>query len=196
MSDRRDDLLAAAARRFIAVGISKTTMEDIAAEARAGKATLYRYFANKDAVVDALIEREADRFVRTVGAAADGHDATTDRLEAAFVAGVRFFVLHPILTKGRDEEPGVILPRVTATGGPVVEAGLALFAELVEEGMATGDLRRVDPRAAAEMILRLILSYFTFPPMVVAVDEDEAARRFARSLVAGGLRADRVAITT
>ncbi|MGH3440615.1 MAG: TetR/AcrR family transcriptional regulator [Nitriliruptorales bacterium] len=196
MSDRRDDLLAAAARRFIAVGISKTTMEDIAREARAGKATLYRYFGNKEAVVDALVEREAERFVGNVTAAAQSHDTTLDRLEAAFVAGVRFFVRHPVLTKGRDEEPGLILPRVTATGGPVVEAGLALFAELVEEGMAAGDLRPVEPRPAAEMLLRLILSYFTFPPMVVAVDDDEAARAFARSLVAGGLRSEPAAATT
>lgn len=193
MTDRREELLAAAARRFIAVGISKTTMQDVAHEARAGKATLYRYFANKDAVVDALVEREAERFVRTVSAAAEAHEGTLDRLEAAFLAGVRFFVRHPVLTKGRDEEPGIILPRVTATGGPVVEAGIALFAELIEEGIATGDLRRVDPRAAAEMVLRLILSYFTFPPMVVEVDEDEQARAFARSLVAGGLRAEPVA---
>jgi AcrR family transcriptional regulator len=186
--DRRRDLLVAAGRRFVEVGISATTMEDIAREARAGKATLYRYFANKDAVIDALLAREADRFARTLREAADEHEHAADRIEAAFVAGVRFFVDHPVLTRGRDEEPGVLLPRVTANGGPLVAHGLALFEELIAEGVERRELRRVDPAVAAEATMRLILSYFTFPPMHVAVDDPVQARAFAHALVAGGLR--------
>ena len=169
--DRRADLLVAAARRFVAVGISKTTMEDIAREARAGKATLYRHFGNKAAVVDALLEREAARFEHELRAAAAERQDAVGRIEAAFVTGVGFFITHPILTKGRDEEPGLLLPRITADGGPLVERGLDLFTELVEAGIADQELREVDARAAAEMIMRLVLSYFAFPPMHVQVDD-------------------------
>jgi AcrR family transcriptional regulator len=187
--DRREDLLAAAARRFVAVGIRKTTMEDIAREATAGKATLYRHFANKDAVIDALLEREAARLDRRLRAAADEQDDASRRLEAAFVAGVGFFVDHPVLTKGRDEEPGILLPRITANGGPLVRRGMELFTALIAEGIAAGELREVDPAAAAEVIMRLILSYFSFPPMHVRVDDPVEASAFAHALVAGGLRA-------
>ena len=186
--DRREDLLAAAARRFVAVGIRKTTMEDIAREARAGKATLYRHFANKDAVIDALLVREAERFRRVLYRAAAGREDAAGRIEDAFLAGVRFFVDHPVMTKGRDEEPGVLLPRITANGGPLVQQGLALFTDLIAEGVASGELRTVEPPAAAEVIVRLILSYFSFPPMYVRVDDDAEARAFAHALVAGGLR--------
>ena len=185
---RREDLLVAAARRFVAVGIRKTTMEDIAREARAGKATLYRHFANKDAVIDALLAREAARLDHQLRVAAAGADDAASRIEAAFVAGVRFFVEHPVLTKGRDEEPGLLLPRITSNGGPVVERALELFTELIGSGVEAGELRLVDPRAAAEVVVRLILSYFCFPPMHVQVDDPEEARAFAHALVAGGLR--------
>ena len=141
--DRRADLLVAAARRFVAVGISKTTMEDIAREARAGKATLYRHFGNKAAVVDALLEREAARFEHELRAAAAERQDAVGRIEAVFVTGVGFFITHPILTKGRDEEPGLLLPRITAHGGPLVERGLDLFTELVEAGIADQELREV-----------------------------------------------------
>lgn len=188
-SDRRSDLLTAAARRFVAVGIRKTTMEDIAREARAGKATLYRYFANKDAVLDALLEREAERLERRLREAGSSDATVAERIEAAFVAGVDFFVGHPVLTKGRDEEPGLLLPRITANRGPLVEMLLGLFAGLIAEGVDSGELRRVQPRAAAEVIVRLILSYFSFPPMEVRVDDPAEARAFAHALVAGGLRA-------
>ena len=188
-TDRREDLLAAAGHRFVTVGIRRTTMEDIAREARAGKATLYRHFGNKDAVIDALLEREGERFTRALRRGAAGHTTVPGRIEGAFLAGVRFFVEHPILTKGRDEEPGIILPRITAGGGPLVMRGMELFTDLIAEGVASGELRRVDPPAAAEVIVRLILSYFSFPPMHVRVDDPEEAETFARGLVAGALTA-------
>lgn len=187
--DRRTDLLAAAGRRFVASGIQRTTMEDIAREAKAGKATLYRYFSNKDAVVDALLEREAGRLARELRSAAEEHERAPERIEAAFLAGVRFFVEHPVLVRGRDEEPGLLLPRVTANGGPLVVQGLELFEGLIAVGVASGELRQVEPRAAAEVVVRLMLSYFTFPPMYVRVDDPEQARLFAHRLVAGGLAA-------
>ena len=186
---RREDLLTAAARRFVAVGIRRTTMEDIAREATAGKATLYRHFSNKDAVIDALLAREAERFTRVLGRAVAGRTDAGAKVEAAFLAGVRFFLEHPVLTKGRDEEPGILLPRITANGGPVVRHGLALFTTLIEEGVASGEFRRVDPPAAAEVVMRLILSYFSFPPMHVRVDDPSEAQAFAHGLVAGALRA-------
>lgn len=185
--DRREDLLAAAARRFVAVGIRKTTMEDIAAEAGAGKATLYRHFANKDAVIDALLAREAGRLERRLRAAADEHADAAARIEAAFLVGVDFFLQHPVLTKGRDEEPGMLLGRITADGGPLVVKGLDLLEDLVIEGIDAGRLRDVDARAAAEVIMRLVLSYFAFPPMHVRVDDPAQAREFAHALVAGNL---------
>ena len=191
-TDRREDLLAAAARRFVAVGIRKTTMEDIAREARAGKATLYRHFGNKDAVIDALLEREAERFVRALERGARGHGSVAGEIEGAFLAGVRFFVEHPVLTKGRDEEPGILLPRITAGGGPLVQRGLELFSGLIAAGVDSGELRRVDPAAAAEVVVRLILSYFSFPPIYVRVDDPAEAATFAEALVAGGLRAPTV----
>ncbi|MFA9445718.1 TetR/AcrR family transcriptional regulator [Egicoccus sp. AB-alg6-2] len=188
--DRREDLLAAAARRFVATGIRRTTMEDVAREARAGKATLYRHFANKDALLDALLEREADRLDRRLRSAVAERDDAAGRIEAAFVAGVTFFVTHPVMTRGRDEEPGILLPRITANGGPLVRRGLELFTGLLADGVADGELRPVDPPAAAEVIMRLMLSYFSIPPLYVRVDDEDEARAFARALVAGGFRAD------
>ena len=190
--DRREDLLAAAARRFVAVGLRKTTMEDIAREAGAGKATLYRHFSNKDAVIDALLDREAERFGRELEVAAGAHADAPTRIEAAFLAGVGFFVEHPVLTKGRDEEPGLLLPRITANGGPLVQRGFALFTELIAAGVDSGELRPVEPPAAAEVVVRLILSYFSFPPMHVRVDDPDEAQRFAHGLVAGALRRPQV----
>lgn len=163
-------------------------MEDIAREAGAGKATLYRHFANKDAVIDALLEREVSRLERRLEAAVAAEDDAAGRIEAAFVTGVDFLVTHPVLTRGRDEEPASLLPRITADGGPLVRMGLGLLERLIVDGIAAGELRRVDAPAAAEVIMRLVLSYFTLPPMHVRVEDPAQARALARAIIAGGLR--------
>jgi AcrR family transcriptional regulator len=52
---RRSAMLAAAARLFEAQGYARTTFEEIAAEARVGVATVYKYFGSKQGVVEALL---------------------------------------------------------------------------------------------------------------------------------------------
>jgi AcrR family transcriptional regulator len=187
-SSRREDLLAAAATCFVNAGLRKTTMEDVAREAGAGKATLYRYFANKDALIDALLEREGQRFQRRLQRSVDTAGSALGGLEEAFVAGIRFFTEHPVLTRGRDEDPALLLERVTASRGPLVDAGLAWFASQVADGQRAGQIRpEVQPRVVAEVLMRLVLSYFTFPPMVLRPDDDREIHRLAREIVVRGL---------
>lgn len=184
---RREDLLAAAARRFVDVGLRRTTMEDIAREAGAGKATLYRHFANKSDLIDALLVREGERLRRRLTRAYDERDGVLPGIEDAFLTGVRFLVDHPVLARGRDEEPAMLLERVTAHQGPLVEAALDWFADVIAQGMDDGEIREVEPRWAAEVLVRLMLSWFAFPPMAIPVHDPAQARIFAHDLIADGL---------
>lgn len=184
---RAGDLLDAAARRFVAVGIGKTTMEDIAREAGAGKATLYRYFPNKQAVVDALVARENARFERALRAAAEGADTAAAKVEAVFLDALAFLRTHPMLTKSLAEEPHVLLPYLTLDSGPVVQSGMQLFVEIVEDGIATGEFREVRAEWAAETLFRLVMSFYTLPPLAISIDDPVQVREYARGLVAGGL---------
>lgn len=184
---RRDDLLAAAARRFIETGLRKTTMEDIAREAGAGKATLYRHFSNKSDLIDALLVGEGERLRRRLNRAYEGREGVLPGLEDAFLTGVRFLVEHPVLTRGRDEEPAMLLERVTAHQGPLVEAALDWFAQVVQDGIDAGEVREVEPRWAAEVLVRLMLSWFAFPPMAIPVHDPARAGVFAHALITEGL---------
>ena len=52
-------ILEAAREELSAYGLRRTTLDDIAARAGVGRATLYRRFANRDTLLAALVAREA-----------------------------------------------------------------------------------------------------------------------------------------
>lgn len=55
----RDNLVNAARQLFTRFGFEKTTMNEIAMEARKGKSSLYYYFTSKEEVFQAVVEYEA-----------------------------------------------------------------------------------------------------------------------------------------
>ncbi|MEM1078658.1 MAG: helix-turn-helix domain-containing protein [Pseudomonadota bacterium] len=61
-----DRILIAAFRLFFRRGYSRVRMEEIAAEARVTKRTLYNHFSSKDALIGAVLERQADLTLDTV----------------------------------------------------------------------------------------------------------------------------------
>jgi len=56
--DRRARILDAAEHCFVRSGFHRTTMQDIAAEAKMSPGNLYRYFPSKDAMAAGLAERD------------------------------------------------------------------------------------------------------------------------------------------
>lgn len=57
-NDVREQIIDAATRLYAKYGLKKTTMEDIAAEAGKGKATLYYYFKSKYDVFSSVIDQQ------------------------------------------------------------------------------------------------------------------------------------------
>ncbi|MHB2154912.1 TetR/AcrR family transcriptional regulator [Calditrichota bacterium GD2] len=58
LSDKKKFILEIAQSLFAHFGLSKTTIEDIARKAHMGKASIYYYFANKEAIFKEVIEKE------------------------------------------------------------------------------------------------------------------------------------------
>lgn len=57
---RQDDIIAAARRCFRNSGFHAASMSQIAAEAKLSVGQIYRYFANKDAIIEEMIRRIID----------------------------------------------------------------------------------------------------------------------------------------
>lgn len=183
----REAILAGAARRFVAVGVTKTTMAEIAAEAGTTKPTLYKRFPDKTAVVDALVRRETSAFTARLAAASATAESAGEGLVEAFVAAVSWLDRHPFLRKSLALEPALLLPYLTTRGGPVLDAGQRAFHELVARGLAGGELRSTDPALVAEVWFRLVLSYALTPDAGPRRRNPAHLRALARDVLLGAL---------
>src|SRR5436189_2765363 len=72
---RNHELLVAAAREVFAERGVEASLEEIARRAGVGVGTLYRHFATRDALVEAVFERRIGEFVAVAEAAAAEPDA-------------------------------------------------------------------------------------------------------------------------
>src|SRR5260221_13767781 len=75
-------------------GLAKTTVDDIAREAGCSRATLYRYFDGKPAIVRAALLSERDRVVDAVVSAGRAAPTFADAVVAVVVTGARELRTH------------------------------------------------------------------------------------------------------
>ena len=87
MKDEKDNVILTAARRlFGRYGLRKTTVDEIAREARVGKGTIYNYYKSKEEVFQAVVEEEAQIFKNEIKKAVDSQNTPEKKLRAYVIS--------------------------------------------------------------------------------------------------------------
>lgn len=180
-----ETILDAALEEFLAYGLRRTNVDAVARRAGVSRATLYRRFDGKDALVQAVLVRECRRFFASIAAATADLPTVAERLIEGFVVGVRYARKDPLLNRLLASDPEALLPYLTTSGTLVVAVARDF---LVQQGKARhGGLPRVagrDPAGVAEIFVRLAISFTLTPRSVIPLDTDQAVRAFARDYLA------------
>lgn len=137
---------------FRRLGYQKTAVADIARECGMSPANVYRFFASKSAINEAIARRLLDGLVAEVEAITSGNGSAESRLRRAICTlhqrDITLFFqekrLHDMVTAAMTEHWGVI--------ERFIEAILVVWTRLIAEGMARGEFRPMDPAHAAFMI--------------------------------------------
>jgi TetR/AcrR family transcriptional regulator len=162
-------ILAAAEQHFAAQGLAGARTEEIAMAAHANKAMLYYYFGNKRRLHRAVLEN----LLRQLRAAVFSVPQRSLPPRERFFAGVSgyfdFLATHP-------NYPRLVQRQAMEAGRGfdwmVKEFFRPLhqeFARMVEEGVARGEFRHVDPDQTALMTLQMTTSYFAAAPILSRV---------------------------
>ena len=181
MSER---ILDAALELIAASGLHNLTMDDVAARARVGRMTVYRRFGDRDTLIDSLAIREVQRCLRELDAAVDRADPIADQIADGFSAALRLIRDHPLLDRFARHEPETALEALNADGGMIFALSRGFTAGLLREAQDRGEVGDLDADQAAEILVRLGVSFVLIPTSVLPLADDERARDLARSLIA------------
>lgn len=101
-------ILEAALEQFAILGISRTSLTDIARRAGVDRATVYRRVGDLSAVTTAALALEGQRLIDQIRADTDAF-AGIERGEHAFVATVLRMRNHPIVTRALEVDRAAAL---------------------------------------------------------------------------------------
>jgi AcrR family transcriptional regulator len=174
-------ILTGALSQFEDFGVRRTTMEDVARGAGVARVTVYRRFATKEHLVEAVVLWEAQRFFAELEAATARFASVEDRIVEAFAHTLAAAREQRLLNRLLRTEPEALLPHLTTGGGSVLNAGRAFLARQMKLAGTDVPPREVD--AVAELVARLVLSFLLTPESVVKLEHPREARRFARRYI-------------
>jgi AcrR family transcriptional regulator len=164
-------------------GLAKTTVDDIAREAGCSRATLYRYFDGKSAIVRAAVVAELDRVTAALIDAGRAEATFADSVVAVVVRGTREVRAHDALQFLLAHEPEAVLGHLAFVPGDRVLVA-------VGDAIAPAFDRWLTPERctrAGEWIARLVRAYALMPDPPVDLADPTAARAFLNTLVLPGL---------
>jgi AcrR family transcriptional regulator len=182
-ADVRERLLQAGYDCVARWGLAKTTVEDVAREARMSRATVYRYFpGGREELVSAVVAWEFARFfLRLYEEVADAA-SLEEVMERGLMFAHRALVGHEVLQRMLVTEPETLLPRMTIEANQTQELVAAFLTPyLVRHGMREGD----ELEAAADFLARMVLSYIGSPGRWDLEDPDQVALLVRCELLAG-----------
>lgn len=169
------------------LGLRHLSVGEVARRAGVSRGSVYRYFADRDALIDAVLERVAERFV------AGSRPAVARRRSLAAQVGeaavfIREHVDDEQLTLPLGEEDSILAILLTARSSSLVERWVEFWQPFLARAAARGEIREgLDHQAAAEWIVRLLLSLVLMPSVAVDLDDPEAVRHFVQSYIVRGL---------
>jgi TetR/AcrR family transcriptional repressor of uid operon len=177
-------ILDAALETAAAYGVRGLTMDEVARRAGLGRMTVYRRFGTKTELLDALAVRECRRCLAEIGAAVDLDAPAVDQVVDGFAAAIGVARGHPLLVRLSRLERESLLATLGSGDGELIMMMRAFLRPLIVRARRRGQIRRVNPDQAAELLVRIGLSVLLLPESVVALDDRRATRRFARELLA------------
>jgi AcrR family transcriptional regulator len=176
----RERILDAAAECLLAEGLTARLHAAIAEQAGISRPTVYKYVGDQAAIVNAILERELDRFFDAVVPILRRSDDLEAHLIDAIVFVVDYARGHVLLQKALTEHPELVLPFLTTGAPPLAERIVELFSEQLGRALENAAPTPLTPREAAEWSYRIVVSLITTP---TASLESDGTRRHVESLI-------------
>jgi AcrR family transcriptional regulator len=161
-TEKRDAILHAAWGLIRHYGYGKTTIDDIARQAKVGKGTVYLYFRSKKDIMLALTDLTNQRITRELERIASEDKPPEERLRACVL--YRIMTLFDLVNRYPNSEDVIasILPEIVERLDRYVRRHGELLGQIVRAGCSAGILASEDPEATGQLLANLF--EFMTPP--------------------------------
>lgn len=185
----RERVLDAAEECLRRDGIRRTSVLQVAAEAGVSRAWLYRLFPDKATLLSAALIRRDEAFWADAQHQVDQADGFAAKV-AAVVLKSRAAPLGPLATELRDREPDAFAEVIGTYVEDIIPGMSWFWRHQLENGIASGELRAdLDPDAAAEWVMRLVVSLVGVPGVTVDIDDRDSLERALTTFLMPALEA-------
>lgn len=151
----RESLLEAAKSVLTEHGWDGTTMDRVAAKAGVAKGTIYNYFKDKTDLMVSLREKLSQPYIEALQQTATGGGTAVARLERFVVTALddlyRNVKIIRAIIAGHMMDRSITMDKLTDPS--IVPRRMhSILTDLIEEGVKSGEMKQIDPEAAATMI--------------------------------------------
>jgi AcrR family transcriptional regulator len=188
-ADTRELIVESAFWCFGKQGLQKATIVDIAKRAGVSRSTIYEYFSDKAAIIEACAEHASEWFYREMSLAMDGAGTLEDKLcsAAVFVTQARRVMASE---EYFDEDAiGLLLTKDAAV---LLRECVDFLAPYLSAAKLTGEVRKdLDIEAAGEWFARILFSLFSTPSPIRDMDDPDVVTEFVCAHVVRGFASER-----
>lgn len=189
VTDRRTRILCAAQEVFAEQGFRSAEVKTIAVRAGVGKATIYKFFANKEALVLVIVEESLNYMRDLALASLIGSGDPLTRLEHASRSMARFLEQNRQFAHVLIQEAGEFMGDIQRKHLALVEQNMpfaeAFFASLRDQGY----FQALSTRESIHMMVNVMIGATYTWVLTGEGDLEEQSIRYLRVLVEG-LRTD------
>jgi AcrR family transcriptional regulator len=188
-TDTRALIVESAYACFGKQGLQKATIVDIAKMASVSRSTIYEYFRDKAAIVEACAEHASEQFYRRMSTAMDRGSSLEDKLSraAVFVTQARRVIASE---KYFDEDAISLL--LTKDAAVLLRECVDFLAPHLAAAKLTGEVRKdLDIQSAGEWFARILFSLFSTPSSTLDMDNPDVVADFVRAHLVRGFADER-----
>ncbi|MFJ9031016.1 TetR/AcrR family transcriptional regulator [Streptomyces sp. NPDC102274] len=177
------EVLDKATELFGEQGYDKTTLQDIATAIGISRSALYHYVSSKEQILATLMDELSVALNESIATAHEGADSPEDRLRTLSAELVRQRAERPGPFRLLNQAGSALPESVRAQQAEVRGTVLDELCSVIEEGMAAGVFKPLDPRVAALSIVGMCnwVAWWFHPG--IGLDVEATTRQVAQAAV-------------
>ncbi|MBW2388847.1 MAG: TetR/AcrR family transcriptional regulator [Deltaproteobacteria bacterium] len=169
----RERMLDATESCLARFGLAKTTIEDVAQAAELSRATLYREFGNRDALLLAVAARDAERTASEAELFLQQFDDVGSWIVEGMLFCLREIPKRPVISQFLAPQEFGAASRLILTSERMRAIGSEMLRPMFEPARREGLLQRdLELDALMEWVLRILMSYLAVPGPASRTEED------------------------